>query len=239
MFCELAESILPPEKRDNGQTHLNLNLQSGFRHFLLGVREISKSVVTVLSNKEIREYQQLSRATDYAQDILKKIRQFFRNLRISAARAFDTYNYYIPEVMLTKCIGVYLHETYSHRHFYEYPFLLINDMIKGFQTPSNDEIDNQGSDRKLESSESEIKFIKDVEQNEILDDDMYIFHNTVVSPTPELAVGFENNIDLTESSEQHTKIFQPEYKTWMKCLKIYATETVFRQLEFYFLEKKD
>ncbi|XP_055858332.1 uncharacterized protein LOC129920870 isoform X2 [Episyrphus balteatus] len=245
IFCELVEKMLPPEKRDGDQTQLSLNLQSGFRHFLLGVREISKSIVAVLSNKEVQEYQQLSRATDYAQEMVKSVGEFFRNLRLLVGKLFETYNYYVPEVLLTKCVGNYLHESYAHRPIYEYPILMINDIIETFQKPINLQIEgnNSGSDRKMGSG-TEINFVKNVEQNEILADDMYVFHNTAVSPTPELSNRFGNETPKTTKDEQlalmtNSENGHPEVSNWMKCFKIYATETIFRKLEFYFLERKE
>ncbi|XP_055920721.1 uncharacterized protein LOC129952247 isoform X2 [Eupeodes corollae] len=245
IFCELVEQMLPPEKRDADQNQLSFNLQTGFRHFLLGVREISKSIVAVLSNKDVQEYQQLSRATDYAQEAVKTVGEFFRNLRLLVGKVFETYNYYVPEVVLTKCVGSYLHETYAHRPMYEYPILMINDIIEAFQTPINQQIEGNGiagSDRKMGSGR-EVDFTKNVEQNEILDDDLYVFHNTPVSPTPELANRFEianpeNNSSKVED-EKVGAVALLKVASWKKCFKIYATETIFRKLEFYFLERKE
>ncbi|XP_011190223.3 uncharacterized protein At5g50450 [Zeugodacus cucurbitae] len=192
-----------------------LTLLLGLRHVLVGIKEISVAFQSRLTGDHEQQLQHLKTVAQLLQDVIRFAKQWFSLLRNSLAELFRIYNRYIPEVLLGKCFGKYITTAYPDRSFYEYPFILLSEVIDFGATylqsiPIYDVADENAT------TPLAVEDISD-EQNEIWPNDMEKYSRSI-------------GVAIDESA-QTTNTQHP----WQKCLKMYAADSISRQLKLFFI----
>ncbi|XP_004521524.1 uncharacterized protein LOC101459023 [Ceratitis capitata] len=196
-----------------------LTLLLGLRHVLVGIKEISVSFQRRLSGDHEHQLYQLKAVGQLLQDIIRLAKNWFSLLRNSLAELFRIYNHYIPEVLLGKCFGKYITTTYPNRSFYEYPFILLGEVIEfGLSYLQSTQIYDEEEHKKIATTleDDEISY----EQNEIWPYGMGKYSRSLD------AASDEGQTDTNVLNIQHP---------WQKCLKMYAADSISRQLKLYFI----
>lgn len=114
---------------------------------------------------------------------------------------------------LGKCFGKYITTAYPDRSFYEYPFILLSEVID-FGTTYVQSILIYDAAEENTATPSATEDISD-EQNEIWPNDMGKYSRSI---------GGDDNAQA--SNTQHS---------WQKCLKMYAADSISRQLKLFFI----
>ncbi|XP_036321074.1 uncharacterized protein LOC118735437 [Rhagoletis pomonella] len=222
--------ILPAVNRESGRSlqgtvsnatlveNTRLTLLLGLRHVLVGIKEIAVSFQRRLSGDHEQQLIHIKMVTQLIQDILRFAKHLFSMLRNSLSEIFRIYNRYIPEVLLGKCFSKYITTAYPDRNIYEYPFILTGEVIDFaiayLQNLPIYDAANQSPISKLETAD-----ISD-EQNEIWPNEMDKYSRSL-----DLPVDRNGRQTSTESSPH----------PWQKCLKMYAADTISRQLKLFFI----
>lgn len=149
------------------------------------------------------------------QDVIRFAKHWFSLLRNSLAELFRLYNHYIPEVLLGKCFGKYITTAYPDRSFYEYPFILLGEIID-FGVTYLQSIPIYDIAGENITTSLPIEEVSD-EQNEIWPDDMEKYSRSI---------GIARDENAQANNAQHP---------WQKCLKMYAADSISRQLKLFFI----
>ncbi|XP_018783272.1 PREDICTED: uncharacterized protein LOC108965373 [Bactrocera latifrons] len=192
-----------------------LTLLLGLRHMLVGVKEISVAFQRRLSGDHEQQLLYLKTVAQLLQDAIRFAKHWFSLLRNSLAEIFRLYNHYIPEVLLGKCFGKYITTAYPDRSFYEYPFILLGEVID-FGVTYLQSIPIYDVADKNNETPLPIEDVSD-EQNEIWPDHMEKYSRSINSAS-------DDNAQTTNT--QHP---------WQKCLKMYAADSISRQLKLFFI----
>ncbi|XP_050319578.1 uncharacterized protein LOC126752661 [Bactrocera neohumeralis] len=192
-----------------------LTLLLGLRHMLVGIKEISVAFQRRISGDHEQQLQHLKTVAQLLQDVIRFAKHWFSLLRNSLAEIFRLYNHYIPEVLLGKCFGKYITTAYPDRSFYEYPFILLGEVID-FGVTYLQSIPIY--DFAVENITTPLP-IEDVsyEQNEIWPDDMEKYSRSIGS-----------------ARDDHAQTTNTQHP-WQKCLKMYAADSISRQLKLFFI----
>ncbi|XP_014088677.2 uncharacterized protein [Bactrocera oleae] len=192
-----------------------LTLLLGLRHMLVGIKEISVSFQRRLSGDHEQQLHHLKTVAQLLQDVIRFAKHWFSVLRNSLAELFRLYNHYIPEVLLGKCFGKYITTAYPDRSFYEYPFILLGEIID-FAVTYLQSIPIYDIAGENITTSLPIEEVSD-EQNEIWPDDMEKYSRSI---------GIARDENAQANNAQHP---------WQKCLKMYAADSISRQLKLFFI----
>ena len=145
---------------------------------------------------------------------------------------FRLYNYYVPEVLLGKCFGRYLTETYPERAFYEYPILLLGDI---FEAVVDYSLSQDQTELKQKVNQTDLDF----KQNEIpqTEQDHYFPKETLNNEANSLKeeTSIFNLSDVLLSDKDSVIDDAVSRNSWKKCVKLYTAESILRKLKLYFL----
>ncbi|XP_067625214.1 uncharacterized protein [Eurosta solidaginis] len=192
-----------------------LTLLLGLRHLLVGVKEISVAFQPHLSGDHEQQLHNVKIIIQILQDIIRLAKRWFSLLRNSLSELFRIYNQYTPEILLGKCFAKYITTAYPDRSYYEYPFILLRELLDfGIAYLQSLQIYEASTESPLP-----VFIPEDIsdEQNEIW-------------PT-----ALEKYARSLDSTTDNHKILNGSEHPWQKCLKLYATDTISRQLKLFFI----
>lgn len=159
-------------------------------------------------------------------EIFRSISGLIRFLINLIKRIAISYNYFLPEFEITKCMINYMSDAYPHLQFYQYPGQLLSDVFKAFERIV-------GEERKKKVDVKEALVYENVKE----EDDEDIPNSTVDTYYNEEeneifgARALESPRYMRDSSSPAIAPLQePPKIRWQMCAKIYSLETVARYI---------
>ncbi|XP_054744326.1 uncharacterized protein LOC129248735 [Anastrepha obliqua] len=194
-----------------------LTLLIGLRHVLVGVKEISVAFQSHLSGDHELQLLQIQTVALLFQDVISFAKYWLSMLRNSVSELFRIYNYYIPEMLLGKCFVKYITTTYPDSSFYQYPFILIREVIDFglFYL------------RKLQIYER-VKETPPPPAIEANDEQNEIWTNEILNKYSR-SLGFVKNYDAQKTSLKSSK------HPLQKCFEMYAAESILKLVKIFFI----